>query len=117
MGDVKNLTNEEAIKKMQELVKGASVCMFTTSLSQKPLSTRPMDTQGVDEQGNFWFLSRRDSEKNREIMLNDRVQLFYSHHSSAEYLSVYGEAKILKDRQLIEKYWTPIAKNYFPEGK
>jgi general stress protein 26 len=114
---IKNLKHQEAILKFKELVKHESVCLFTTRLSELPLTTRPMSVQKVCDQGNFWFLSPSDSDKNQEIANDPRVQLFISNSSNYEFLSVYGTATISRDREKIEEFWSEIAKAWFPEGK
>ncbi|WP_276372824.1 pyridoxamine 5'-phosphate oxidase family protein [Chryseolinea sp. H1M3-3] len=114
---IKNLTHKEAIDKFKELVKHESTCLFTTRLTTVPLTTRPMAVQKVCDQGNFWFLSASDSDKNQEIISDPRVQLFISNTSNYEFLSVYGKASISRDRQKIDELWSDIAKAWFPEGK
>ena len=110
MGDVKNLTAADAVEKIREIAKDANICMFVTDLSSLPLAGRPMATQEVDEEGNIWFMSDRNSDKNREIDNDDRVQLFYSHTGNYEYLSIFGRAEIVNNRSKIEELWTPMAK-------
>src|SRR6187431_1203975 len=110
MGDVKNLSAADAIEKIRDIAKDANICMFVTDLSSLPLSGRPMATQEVDEDGNIWFMSDRNSDKNREIENDDKVQLFYSHTNNYEYLSVFGKAEIVNDRSKIAELWTPMAK-------
>ncbi|MEO7988473.1 MAG: pyridoxamine 5'-phosphate oxidase family protein [Chryseolinea sp.] len=113
---IKNLTQEEAIDKFKELVDHDSTCLFTTRLTQVPLTTRPMHVQEVCDQGNFWFLSPGDSDKNQEIANDPRVQLFISNTSNYEFLSVYGKASISRDREKIDKYWNEMTKAWF-DGK
>lgn len=115
--EIKNLTHEEAIEKFKELVDHNSVCLFTTRLTNVPLTTRPMSVQKVCDQGNFWFLSSSESTKNEEIQVDERVQLFFLNVSDSEFLTVYGKASISRDKQKIAELWTPIAKAWFPEGK
>lgn len=115
--EIKNLTHQEAIDKFKELVKHESTCLFTTKLTEVPLMTRPMAVQEVCDQGNFWFLSSSESDKNLEIESDPRVQLFISNTSNYEFLSVYGKASITRDRDKIDKYWSDIAKAWFPKGK
>ena len=117
MGDVKNLNSTEAIEKIKELAMAANICIFATNLTELPLSARPMATQEVDEEGNIWFLSKNDSDKNLHIAEDSRVQLFYSNGSNYEYLSIYGTAEILIDREKIKELWTPIVKAWFKEGE
>ena len=114
---IKNLTHQEAIDKFKELVKHESTCLFTTRLTHVPLTTRPMSIQEVCDQGNFWFISPSDSDKNQEIENDPRVQLFISNTSNYEFLSVYGKASISRDREKIDQYWNDIAKAWFSEGK
>lgn len=114
--EVKNLTHQEAIDKFKELVKHESICLFTTQLTRVPLMTRPMGVQKVCDQGNFWFLSSSESEKNAEIAIDDRVQLFFMNPSDSEFLSVYGKATISRDQAKIDELWNPIANAWF-EGK
>ncbi len=114
---IKNLTHQEAIDKFKEIVKHESTCLFTTQLTKVPLTTRPMSVKKVCDQGNFWFLSPSDSDKNQEISNDPRVQLFISNTSNYEFLSIYGKATITKDKAKIDELWSDIAKAWFPEGK
>jgi general stress protein 26 len=116
MGDTKNLTSTEAIKKIKDIANDADICLFATNLTQLPIAARPMSTQKVDDEGNLWFLSSKSSSHNDDIKADSRVQLFYSQKSSSEYLSVYGEATISFDRELIKELWTPMAKTWFTDG-
>lgn len=114
--EIKNLSQQEAIDKFKELIKHESTCLFTTQLTQVPLTTRPMGVQKVCDQGNFWFLSSSDSDKNAEILIDNRVQLFFVNTSDYEFLSVYGTATISRDKQKIDEFWSEINKAWF-EGK
>src|SRR5688572_25621861 len=116
MGDTKDLSNTEAIEKIQDIARDADICLFATNLTHLPISARPMSTQKVDDDGNLWFLSSKSSAHNEEIEMDNRVQLFYSHKGSSEYLSVYGEATIMVDREIAKELWNPIVKTWFPEG-
>ena len=116
MGDVKNLSNQEAIAKVKDLAKAADICLFTTNLTQLPLSTRPMAAQQVDDEGNVWFFSGKDSNKNDEIDKDNRVQLFFANKSKSEYLSIYGEAAEFTDKEKAKEMWTPLAKAWFHDG-
>jgi general stress protein 26 len=112
-----NLMSTAAIEKIKALATNADISLFTTKLLYTPLTTRPMSTQEVDEHGNLWFMSRNDSNKNKEIYQDSRVQLFYSNKTNGEYLSVYGHAEIVMDAEKINKLWSPMANAWFKEGK
>ena len=117
MSNDKNLKNNEAIKKIKELVKDITSCMFCTDVFQLPFRTRPMATIDVDDQGNVWFFSNAASDKNDEIKSNDIVQLIYAKNSNSHFLTITGKAEIIKDKNKIEELWNPMVKAWFPEGK
>ena len=116
MSEVKDLSGNEGLQKMKELVKEIDFCMFCTNLDEQPFSTRPMSTRDVDDQGNIWFFSKADSNKNLEIKQDDKVQLLYAKPGNSEFISVYGEADIIKDRKKAEELWSAWAKTWFNEG-
>jgi general stress protein 26 len=117
MGDTKNLFDQEAIEKLREIAKDANICHFVTNLSQQPLAARPMATQKVDDEGDIWFFSDKKSDKNEDILRDNKVQLFYSASSKYEYLSIYGTAEIIFDKEKTHELWTNFAKAWFPEGE
>jgi general stress protein 26 len=117
MSDKKNLSNEEAIKKIKDLVDDIKTCMFCTNVENIPFNTRPMATLQVDDEGNLWFFSETASGKNDEIKNDDTVQLLYAKSSDSKFLTITGKATLTKDKGKIEELWTPMAKEWFPEGK
>lgn len=113
-----NLTNEDAVKKIKEMVESAKTCFFCTDLKEnKPFKTRPMSVQKVDDMGNLWFLSSVDSNKNEQIEDKSAVQLLFQGDPHTDFLSIYGYASISKDKNKIEELWEPLAKTWFTEGK
>ncbi len=118
MTDTKNLHNKEAIDKLKDLVDEINICLFCTNLKTDDGSTcRPMAAQHVCDEGNVWFFSDKNSDKNKEIAQNKNVQLFFSHPGKSSYLIVNGEAGIIIDRAKTEELWTPLVKTWFKEGK
>ena len=118
MSDKKNLINNEAIDKLKSLVEDIEICLFCTDLKTDDGSTcRPMSVIKVCDQGNIWFFSEKNSDKNRAILDDNNVQLFFSHPAKSSYLVVNGEAEIILDKTKIEELWTPVAKIWFKEGK
>ena len=77
----KDLSNNEAAKKIKELVEKANTCFFCTDV---PLGqsngARPMSVQKIDEDGVLWFLSATDSHKNMELKQDSSVNLILPFH-------------------------------------
>jgi general stress protein 26 len=118
MENTKNLKADEGVEKLKELVTAIEICLFSTHISKNNGATcRPMSAQEVDEEGNIWFFSGKDSNKNREIKEDNLVQLFFSHPGKNSYLIVNGVAEISTDPQKIEDLWSFAAKIWFKEGK
>ena len=76
-----------------------------------------MATQQVDDEGNFWFFSGKDSNKNIDIGHGSKVHLLYGVPGKQHYLSVEGEATISKDRAKIDELWSPMVKAWFQGGR
>src|SRR6187431_2828194 len=115
--EIKDLVGKPAIDKFKEIVKHEQTCLFSTDLGNVPIMTRPMGVQKVCDQGNFWFMSPADSDKNQEIAADPRVQLFISNTKNYEFLSVYGHATISRDQAKIDEFFNAMHKAWFPEGK
>ncbi|WP_207422463.1 pyridoxamine 5'-phosphate oxidase family protein [Desertivirga brevis] len=114
----KNLEGKEAIEKLKELVEKAETCFFCSDIKTGlPFSTRPMAAQKVDADGNIWFLSSNDSNKNAEINLDPYVQALFQGSKHSAFLSVYGISEISEDRSKIDELWDPIMKTWFQGGK
>ncbi len=111
-----DLQGKEAIKKIKELADN-NTCFFCTGITTgKKITTRPMSVQKIDEEGNLWFLSANDSHKNLDIARDPKVQLFFQGSSHSDFLSLYGNATISKDKALIKELWEPLLKTWFTEG-
>ena len=112
-----NLFSSEAVSKLKELSEKARTCMFVTNLDKKPpFNARPMSLQECDDEGNLWFISSKESNKNMEITRDNTVQLYFMNDSDYEYLSVLGQAFIYDDKSTIEDKWSVFANAWF-DGK
>jgi general stress protein 26 len=108
----------EGINKLKKLAEEIETCLFCTSLKTNDGATcRPMEVQKVDEEGNLWFFSDTNSEKNSEIKRDKEVQLFFAHPGISSYMVVNGEAEIIVDRKAIDELWSPIVEIWFDDGR
>jgi general stress protein 26 len=109
----KNLYDDKAREKIKEIAKDVDYCMLVTNMDEKPLSAIPMATKDVDDHGAIWFLSKGDSEHNKNIEKDRDVQLLYSGTSDKEFLSVYGEAFIETNREVIKELYSKVDNAWF----
>ena len=112
-----DLRGTEAGKKIKELAGKNSTCFFCTNIKTgQPLTTRPMSVQKMDEDGNLWFLSASDSNKNMQIENDSHVHLLFQGSKHSDFLSLDGIATISTDKNLIKEMWEPLLKTWFTEG-
>ena len=112
-----DLSTEEAVKKIKDIVHNAKSCFFCTAEKYgNSMGVRPMSVQQVDNEGICWFLSANDSYKNKEIEMNSSVDLYFQGSAHSDFLHLSGEAGISEDKMKIKDLWEPILKTWFTEG-
>lgn len=112
----KDLRDTEAIKKLKSLGEDIRFCMYTT-FGNGRIDSRPMTTLDIDESGNVWFFTSRNTDIGKETNWGENVTLIYADPKNNSYLSVAGQASIVKDEQKKEELWNPMTKAWFPGGK
>jgi general stress protein 26 len=114
----KDLRGKEATKKIKELVNSAKTCFFCTNhVPVNEFTTRPMSVQKVDDNGNLWFLSAIDSNKNQELQSDSTVQLLFQGSAHSDFLNIQGIATVSTDKEKIKELWQPVLKTWFTEGE
>jgi len=117
MSEHKNLVADEAVSKLQDLVKSSSTCMFATHLGEAPFHVVPMRVQEADYDGDLWFFSAADSKHNAQIDVDPRVQLIFANSSDMEFMTVFGTASISTDKAQIDRLWDTMVGAWFEGGK
>jgi len=115
---IKTLEGKEALEKMKHIAIKAGTCFFCTNIKTGlPLSVRPMAVLDVDSEGNLWFMSMKNSTKNKEIETDPFTHLFFQESTNSGFLNIYGITEISTDQQKIDELWKPLLKVWFQEGK
>lgn len=96
--------DQDAIKKVQELIKGIDIAMLTT-VSAEGLVSRPMKTQDIEFDGELWFLTKKDTGKFHELLRNHQVNVAYAGKS---FVSIRGEAELVESTEKIKEFWNPF---------
>jgi len=79
------------------------------------LRSRPMVIGDYTDDGRIRFITRDDSEKVAEIDEYPKVNVAL--HGDSTFLSVSGNARLTKDRELIDKSWQQTQRPWFSEGR
>jgi general stress protein 26 len=113
----KDLGRENALEKIKELASKTKTCFFCTSVvTGESNGARPMSIQKIDDNGVLWFLSAKDSHKNKEIAQDPKVKLYFQGSAHSDFMVLFGKATISDDKEKIKELWEPIIKTWFTEG-
>jgi general stress protein 26 len=113
---MKAITREEGLMQIYDKIKDIKFAMFTSLGEDGVLRSRPMSTTEAQHDGQLWFFTYDETEKTYEIEKQPRVNLAYADISNSTYVSVSGTARIVKDRNKMEKLWNPMFRAWFPKG-
>ncbi len=107
-------TNDTA--KLWEMIKSIEIAMMVTEDGDQ-LRSRPMAVSQKEFDGTLWFFTRASAHKVAEVDSHHRVNLAYANPSKQNYVSVSGDANLVRDRADIDAHWTEMLKTWFPKGK
>jgi len=97
-----------------ELLKNFDTGMLVTRCDGM-LRGRPMRVLHAAEHKGIWFASSSDSPKNAELVRDSVCNLTFQKNDM--FMTVSGESEILKDKHLINEFWTEEMALWFPQGK
>ncbi|HLU80632.1 MAG TPA: pyridoxamine 5'-phosphate oxidase family protein [Flavobacteriaceae bacterium] len=103
---------KEGMGKLKELAWDIRICMMATGLFKEPFSAVPMTTKKIDSNGDIWFLSREDSEHNRNIKVDNKTELLYSDPTKMEFLSVSGKSEIINEKNKLKELYDEEADSW-----
>lgn len=106
----------EALDKLRELIDDINVAMVTTVTPDGILRSRPMVTQEFQSEGELWFFTADDSGKARDLAEEQAVNVCYAEPKDQRYISISGNATIVRDREKAKELWKPVLKAWFPKG-
>jgi general stress protein 26 len=105
------------LSKLFALIKDVRICMLATVDDEGKLRSRPMATLEADERDtHLYFFTRNDSGKIGEIEAEREVNISYAHPGKQHYVSVSGQAALVRDEAKKKELWSPAMKAWFPEG-
>jgi general stress protein 26 len=97
------------------IMKGSRFATVTTRGEGGHLFSRPLAVLDHDFDGTVWFFTPDPSPKTREIAADPHVNVAYS--DGASHVSLSGEARVVRDAALIDRFWNPWAESWFEGGR
>ncbi|KZS98697.1 hypothetical protein SISNIDRAFT_472508 [Sistotremastrum niveocremeum HHB9708] len=111
-----DLTPQKKIDGLREIIKTTKTAMLTTRAPNGTLHSRamtPASPKHGDHGLHFIFLGNNASHKFNEIENDSNVNVSFYDHSSTDWASVSGIAKVSQDRKLIQDHWSTFVSAYF----
>lgn len=105
-----------SIKNLCSKIESIKFCMLTTANDDLSLSSRPMTQQALDDDATLWFFTSNDSELVQNLMLHPKVNISFAEPSNNVYVSITGDAGMVKDRGKLEQLWNPMVSAWYPLG-
>lgn len=88
--------------------------MLVTRGTDGGLHARPMAVARCDDDGTLLFATSAQSGKAEEI--RDCPDATATFQESGRFVTLSGRARLIDDRALIERLWSPAWRLWFPEG-
>lgn len=102
-------------QKFDQLLQEFSTAMLITQSSDGELHARPMAIAKHREGGVIYFATSWAAGKIDEV--ETRPEVVVTMQDANQYLSLSGRAETVNDRALIDRFYSPAWKIWFPEGK
>jgi len=110
------MSTNESTSALWQKIEHVRIGMLTTVSSDNALVSRPMTNQKVDKDGFLWFYVSDESSVSKQIEACHDVNVSFAAPEDSLYVSVAGQAEIVKDKALIHSMWNPIVAAWFPNG-
>jgi general stress protein 26 len=114
--NIDSLIGSQAAKKIKKMAELTRSCVVMTALNQRPISCRPMGIQKADDKARLYFLSHKNSDKNKELHQSNEMQVTINNDKDLEYISLFGYAEVYRDQQQIDEIYNQLPNNRF-QGK
>jgi len=103
-------STEEKTKDLFKMIDEIKLAMLTTVRSDGSLVSRAMYTNDRHPQGTLWFFTNNESCKMDELEQENNVNVAYVNHSTGEWVSISGKAKIVRDKSTIRDFYNSNVK-------
>ncbi len=109
------MTTQDEIERLGTLIGKARIGIITTVDEDGALVSRPMAVKDRDFDGDLWFFTEDPSHKTDEVRANPQVNVALD--SGKGWVSLAGEATVVKDAAKIDELWDTGAEAWFTDGR
>lgn len=111
----KNFSESQLKEAANEIIESAGICSMITLDKKGQPRARAMDGFLPDENFVIWFGTTVKSRKVEQIKNNSKITLYYMDSDATGYVSIYGTAQLVDDKELKNKYWKEEWEAFYPD--
>lgn len=109
------MATKDDLAQLGELIEKTSIGIITTLSTEGTLVSRPMAIKDREFDGDLWFFTEDPSHKTDEVRANPQVNVALD--SRKGWVSISGEAEVVRDEAKIDELWDTGAEAWFTEGR
>ena len=110
-----DIATSDERKQLATLLEKSKLGLITTTNSDGRLVSRPMAVKDREFDGDLWFFTEDPSHKTDEVRGNPQVNVALD--SRKGWVSISGEAEVVRDEAKIDELWDTGAEAWFTEGR
>ena len=116
MADQSDAAARKKIFDLVETIDYAVVASRALDGREGAMHARPMAYRSADPDGTFWFFTKRNSRKVKELRADPATLISFSDPRKQNFVSVGGTSSIVEDRAKVKAMWSEIYRAWFPNG-
>jgi len=109
------LSDAEKRDRVHELMEHFDTAMLVTRTMDGRMRSRPLAIADKRDDGTLYFSTAIESGKVHEVEHDHNVNVVLQ--DKGRYVSITGEARIVRDRALVDQLWSESWRVWFPGGK
>ena len=109
------MATQDELTQLGTLIGKARIGIITTVNLDGALVSRPMAVKEREFDGDLWFFTEDPSHKTDEVRANPQVNVALD--SGKGWVSLAGEAEVVKDAAKIDELWDTGAEAWFTDGR
>lgn len=109
------MTDSSDLAHVRQVLDGARIAVLTTQSAHQRLVSRPLALVQREFDGDVWFFTPDPSPKVDDVRAHKWVNV--SVQDDGGWVSLSGEAEIVKDPETIDAHWTTAAEAWFDQGR
>jgi len=101
----------------RDIIASSRFCALITVDDNGLPRARTMDAFAPDSNFVVWFGTKVGTRKIKQIESNPVTTLYYFHEESNGYVTLYGKAYIIQDKENKAKWWKEEWEEFYPENR